>query len=1005
MHDAVTAELIDDDVDRLVATFLPEIDDDDRRNDIRDRLTQVIQRSSEFVVPDDQPMQMNVLNGRDPLFIRFAGDLASAWLPLGPAKDIPQALEPELLRVQTDLVATTLLRSLLEELHLHRDAGLLRGDDPEERFDDFVERTRTRAGLAALRTAHPGAFATARLRADRAAAVTMEVLDHIAADRALIAATIPGVSEDAPVERVGLGSGDPHRDGRSVALVRFADGGRVVHRPRDVRVDVAWNGFLQDLARLGVADLRTIATLDCGDHGYAEYVTADDEASPGPAYLDGVGQLTAVLHLLRGTDIHHENLLTSGGLPVVVDTETVLSPRPVAAPSYDDGAGSRIARDEVLDSVLGIGILPNLVRAPGGDLALDVGAVGYAPGQVSPFRALGVASAGRDDMHTVLTQVPTTMPSANPVLTASDDSRTARDRIAAAFRATAERVLENRTEVVQAVRSRFQDVVLRYVHAPTMFYAQLLRMATHPDMLDDRAARTAVLYRVSLREGGTARSLADLELADLLAGDVPYFWCRADERAVHNDRAGSVDDFFVEPAVETAVRRIEELSPAAVDRQLRLLDLAFVNRLDVGGEPTVLARPRSDGQSSDDAAGLRDSLSTAADSVVAGIADAVVRDCRRSTDPIHPATWVGPQVTTSEQSQWLPGTLGYDLYGGSTGVALFLAGAAASLGDERWAEVAEAVFRPVEAQLVEGRIDALDVSAGGMTGIGGTVWALTTSRHLLRAAGMLDGERADPERDRLLLGVLGDAARSDASPDFTSGLAGTLAAGLALEAALGSTADPRPVDMIAAAMTEALRRRRAAEDPVYTGYAHGLAGMVPPLLRWADTRGDARAATTATGLLDELLAARLDDGDWPRLVGGAADQRSYAWCHGAPGILLGLLDVRRLRPGAVPETVLADLAAISRHEAIGHNATLCHGDLGTLDVLAEAAAELGDEELARFVDDATARLVREQFADGSRRRDSKYDATDSLMVGSAGTGWSLLRHTRPGRFPSVLAFR
>jgi type 2 lantibiotic biosynthesis protein LanM len=1004
MHDAVTDELIDDDVDRLVATFLPEIDDDDRRNDIRDRLARAIPRSPELVVPDDESMQLNAPDGRDPLFITFAGDLASAWLPLGPAKDIPQALQPELLRVQTDLIATTLLRSLLEELHHHRDAGLLRGDDPEERFDDFVERTRTRSGLAALRTAHPGAFATARLRADRAAAVTMEVLDHIAADRALIAATIPGVSEDAPVERVGLGSGDPHRDGRSVALVRFADGGRVVHRPRDVRVDVAWNGFLQDLARLGVADLRTIATLDCGDHGYAEYVTADDEASPGPAYLDGVGQLTAVLHLLRGTDIHHENLLTSGGLPVVVDTETVLSPRPVAAPSYDDGAGSRIARDEVLESVLGIGILPNLVRAPGRDLALDVGAVGYAPGQVSPFRALGVASAGRDDMHTVLAQVPTTTPSANPVLAASDDARTARDRVAAAFRATAERVLENRTSVVEAVRSRFQDVVLRYVHAPTMFYAQLLRMATHPDLLDDRAARTTVLYRVSLREGGTGQSLADLELADLLAGDVPYFWCRADERAVHNDRGGSVDDFFVEPAVETAVRRIEEFSPAAVDRQLRLLDLAFVNRLDAGGEPTILARPRSDGPDSD-AAGRPDSLHATADRVVVGIADAAVRDCRRSTDPAHPATWVGPQVTTSEQSQWLPGTLGYDLYGGSTGVALFLAGAAAGLGDERWAEVAEAVFRPVEAQLVEGRIDALDVSAGGMTGIGGTVWALMTSRHLLRAAGMLGGERADPERDRLLLGVLGDAARSDASPDFTSGLAGTLAAGLALEGAMGSTADPRPVDTIAAAMTEALRRRRDAGDAVYTGYAHGLAGIVPPLLRWADARGDAAAATTVTGLLDELIDARLDDGDWPRLVGGAADQRSYAWCHGAPGILLGLLDVRRQRPGTVPATVLADLASISRHKAIGHNPTLCHGDLGTLDVLAEAAAELGDEELARFVDDATARLVREQFASGTRRRDSKYDAADSLMVGSAGTGWSLLRHSRPGRFPSVLAFR
>jgi type 2 lantibiotic biosynthesis protein LanM len=1001
--DQMNSTVIDETVDGLVATFLPEVDEDDRRSELSRRLAAILASSpTDPVMPgasaSDAPLAPRATEERDPLFLDLAETIARAWLPEGPARDIPDALRPELLHIQTDLIATTLLRSLLEELHTRRDAGLLRGEDPESRFDDFAAMIRTPHGFSALRAAHPGAFATARARADRAAEVTMEVLDRIAADRVQLAATIPGVSEDSPVERVGLGSGDPHRDGRSVALVRFADGGRVVYRPRDVRVDVAWNGLLEDLRALGVVDLRTIATLDRGDHGYAEHVTADDASSPGASYLDGVGQLTAVLHLLRGTDIHHENLLTSGGMPVVVDTETVLSPVPVAAPSYDDGAGSRIARDEVLESVLAIGILPNLVRAPGRDLALDVGAVGYAAGQASPFRALGVASAGRDDMHTVLTHVPATTPSANPVMGADDDARTARDRIAASFRATAERVMARRPEVVAAVRARFQDVVLRYVHAPTMFYAQLLRMATHPELLEDRAARTAVLYRVSLREGGTARSLADLELADLLAGDVPYFWCRADERSVRNDRGGAVEDFFVEPALDTAVRRIEELSPAAVDRQLRLLDLAFVNRLDAGSEATVLARPAA-------AAPAPVADAGAAERVVAAIADDLVRGCRLSTDPIHPATWVGPQVTTSEQSQWLPGTLGYDLYGGSAGVALFLAGTAATTGDERCREVAEAVLRPVEAQLVEGRIDALDVSAGGMTGLGGTVWALATSRAVLRSAGMLDGERADPERDRLLLGVLGDAARADASPDFTSGLAGTLAAGLALESGIDGDVDPAPVDAIAAAMLAADRRRRAAGDPLYTGYAHGLAGMIPPLLRWAGSRADARAGSRVAELLEELLDARLDDGDWPRIVDGDPDERSYAWCHGAPGILLGLLDVRRSRPDAVPAETLRELADISRRRALGHNPTLCHGDLGTLDVLAETAAALGDEELALFVHDATARLVHAWAAHPGRRRDSKYDAADSLMVGSAGTGWSLLRHLHPGRLPSVLAFR
>lgn len=993
--------VVDGNCRELVTTFIPEISDEDRQRDVADQIRCALEGASSVRDPEAGDVDLGARTDarRDPALGRFFAALARSWLASGPGRDLSGSLREELLGQQTEIVATVLIRSLLAELHIRRATGELDGRTPEERFDDFVAWLWTADGLRTVRARHPGAFAIAKDRADLAAAASVEVLDRLAADRSAIGAAFPDVPQDAAVASIGLGAGDPHRGGRSVALIRFGNGARLVYKPRSVLIDERWNAFLEVLNSTGITSLRTIAALDRGGYGYTEFVERDDAPPPGDPYVDGIGQLTAVLYLLRSTDIHYENLITSGGLPVIVDTETVLTPQPTPAPSYDAGAGSRLGRDELLDSVLRIGILPNLVSLPGREIALDIGAVGYRPGQTSPYRAVVLRNLGRDDMHTALGHVTSSVASANPVLTGGQDVRGVRDRMAAAFRATLLRVLQQRPAVARAMQVHFADVPIRYVHAPTIFYSQLLRMATHPDLLDSLPARATVLYRVCLREGETGHSLADWELADLLDGDVPYFWCRSDRRDVHHGRGPTLHGFFERSALALALDRLGSLDAAGIERQCWFLDLAFVNRIPTDREPTTLSTPA-------DPAPRRPDRPGAALRIVRRIADAVAAKCCRATDPRHPATWVGPQVTTAEQRQWMPGTLGYDLYGGSVGVALFLAGAAAEFHDRSLADAAEAVLAPIEDQILDRRMTGTDVSTGGMTGMGGTVWALVHSRRLLGDAGLLMGRpRADADRDVRLLDLLGANVAPAGTPDFTSGLAGTLAVALDVEGASGAAP---ATDRIARALVEILTTDgfgvRGITGSRYTGYAHGLAGIAGPLLRWAVQRADRGVEALAAEYVGRLLDARRPDGDWPRSLDGDPGESSWAWCHGAPGILLGLLDVRRVRPDLVHTRIVADLVRLTRERAFGHNPTLCHGDLGSLDVLAMVARHEGDRDLDGFVDRTFHRLVDEEFVDVCRRRDSKYDFTNSLMVGTAGTGWSLLRRLYPERYPSVLAF-
>lgn len=401
-------------------------------------------------------------------------------------------------------------------------------------------------------------------------------------------------------------------------------------------------------------------------------------------------------------------------------------------------------------------------------------------------------------------------------------------------------------------------------------------------------------------------------------------------------------------------------------------------------------------------------------SVAARIADHLCDTAFRHGDR---CTWMGMTQDADDDSDLVEfsyGTLGPDLYGGSSGVALFLSEACRRTGDRRWRDTALAGI----AHALD-RLDTIPPQAriGFYTGHVGVAYAAALIGRSL--------ERADLEAQAIaVLERLGGPADGDVVADLLSGDTGAISPLLALAVQLDR---PALCDL---AMR--LGRRTAAtairtDDgwswPLsagaieaarpLTGLAHGAAGIGWSLLELG----------TATGAGEMIEAAhqafryenrwfRTAEDNWPdfREEDGDEAPSCVAWCHGAPGIGLTRLravelgfDAYRADADAAMRTTRSSLA--DRDTWIDGDFSLCHGRAGLGEALRYASLVLSEPGLAELVADAAAAGAA-RFADdpdswpcGVRR-----GSNPSLMIGLAGIGYFFLGLADPA-LPSVLLVR
>ncbi|MFD4016414.1 type 2 lanthipeptide synthetase LanM family protein [Streptomyces sindenensis] len=826
-------------------------------------------------------------------------------------------------RQLTRRLARIAARTLVTELHEARRLGRLSGEGPEERFRDFVAQTARRDGLDRLVTGYP---VLARLLATAClttASAFAELVARLAADRHLLApAGVFGAPDGGPgglgpaarpgaLTGVEAGAGDSHRGGRSVMLLRFADGTRLVYKPRPLAAHRHFNSLVEWFGSLpGAPELRVPRVLDRGDYGWAEFVEERPCASGAETrqFYRRQGALLALLHALDGTDLHHENLIACGPHPVLVDVETLFHPPLGPARSADPAARA------LHDSVHRVGLLPQLLV--GDTSALDMSAIGGGRAASSPIETADWAEAGTDRMRLVRRAGRFTESANRPRLDAEPaDPCAYTEALCDGFRAGYTAIHDHRDELLgtDGPLRRFAEDEVRVVPRPTWTYTTLLDESTHPDLMRDAAERHRVLslLRTPLLGVPALSGVEDEEIAELWCGDVPVFATRPGSGRVWSGTGRTVvapapDGAAPGAVVLTGLARVEAKVRAmdTVDRQdqERIIRTAMVS---TSPEPPHRPGPgsRTPGAAT---APEPEQLLSAARSVGDQLVSLAYRHEGRTN-------WIGLELLG--ERYWRLTPMAADLAGGYTGPALFLAQLAALTGVSRYAEAAREALAPVPGLLdaLHGRADELGaLGSGAYAGLGGIAYALTEVGTLLG--------------DREVLDQAGPAVRlccaANAAEDgygVRGGAAGGLVSLLAVYRATG-----RPQAWWGA--VRCAERLAAAPAPGTGGFADGAAGIGWALLRLAEAGGDARHRNA--GLHALRRATALTD---------AATAHGPAWCDGVAGVALAIAD----SPDAREDAELSGWLAARSGELAGRGPladdSLCHGESGLLELLGHSA--------------------------------------------------------------------
>ncbi|MFD5826408.1 type 2 lanthipeptide synthetase LanM family protein [Lentzea sp. NPDC060358] len=605
------------------------------------------------------------------------------------------AVEPAVLADSCARRLTSRLTHLAAPVLVHElsRATELRGEDERERFADFLRRKHF--------TFYPVLVRELDRERDTAVEVTAEIAARYAADQDRLGETLL----DARSALVDVDpTGDRHLGGRATSILWLADGQRVVYKPRGVDAHLALARVVElvnDLVDLGLA---TLTTLPRTGYGWTEFI----EPAPLPTadarpYFRRLGGLIAVLHLMRATDMHHENLITRADQPFLIDVETLF--RAKLPGSQPDPAAVALER-----SVARTGVLPCLT---GRDGLVDISAAGGDEGQETSVTTTEWVDAGTDGMRAVrrpeLTRGSLNRPTwhGHPVEAAGHA-----DAVLAGFRQTYDAISTHSAEFARLLAT-CGPLPVRIVPRPAAQYTEMLFLARRPAMMGDPEARLETLHHAC---AAFQPRLAGTEAAELDAGDVPLFTARADGRDLESTRT-TLPGVLGASGLEEALSCLAASGPSdrAVQEWVIAASLA-TRRSAVVGHPARRQEVPAD-----------DVLPAAC-----AIADRVLA-AGFGTDRVN---WLGLEPARGDR--WLVLPMGPGLAHGHTGVALFLAQLGRISGDRRYTDVARRSLAAVPDLLdtVHDNDDLIAaVGSGGLTGFAGIGYALA------RTATLLDDER------------------------------------------------------------------------------------------------------------------------------------------------------------------------------------------------------------------------------------------------------------------------
>lgn len=815
------------------------------------------------------------------------------------------------------------------------------------------------ASIADLETLFPPRL-TGMIRetVTRYAGVVQEMLDRLDGARDDVCRVLLDGRSFHRLTEVTMDSGDVHNHGHSTALLT-TDAGRLVYKPHDVRID-AWccgliEGFFADV-------MQAPKICVCDGYGFAEFIEnrppeTEDEAR---RYFYNLGGLSAVVQMLGSSDLHHNNVLTRGVYPFIIDYELMLTP---ASQTGESGLWKELSCSLLTSS---------LMPARRHDREMSILFARDESNRGSPVVG-GRRMCVQDDPEDFFE----------------------------GYRTVYRRCMEQRS-ALKAYAASLTGVSIRHIYRNTSTYMELLQRIRQPGWLTDPGLRAELERHLSLameRSGVPgAEEISKEEAEALLQGDIPYFYMSADSRDLYENGRVVFPEFFRVSCVDHLLSRIDYLNEQDLKFETALLSKAMTRVIRLTGEDWTPGAPigREVTRSVTDAALLAE-----AERVFLRIHEDAV------TTPSGEYCWFGPDYTLETGMHLL--NLG--LMEGVTGLGVFFSSLHRVSSDQRIRELTG-----MHVQRILDRLRRWVRSLKGLDVIYPNVEDVSLTAGLTgKLLGcLLMGDYMEDSACTELAAGLVDAARrvelSHEGPDLYQGISGLLKLLCRTDALFALPGVPEYcsslADIICASGRISYRGQRLWKTlsvgwPI-SGAGHGQSGIASALYL-----AGKRLHRT------DLLNAAMEGFDFEKRVYHAGlhawpDRRRSehsgdyltGYCSGACGIGIHALELDY--PGS--EEVLDRALDSVFRQPLQYKDFLCCGNAAIVEFLLSAGLSLNRPELVAAARTRMA-LVME------RARDSHYLCLNEgvtqvfspgLFYGVSGIGYEMLRLCAPDTIHRIL---
>ena len=467
-------------------------------------------------------------------------------------------------------------RAFVLELRVAKQAGELKEGTPTERFDHFFAQLKQPEQALAFFELYPILGRMACVVCENWKNYFLEIMSNIYEDLRELKAKIPPLSKIHILTAVNaLLTDGAQTGGRSVAILTFNDALKIVYKPRDSAMDVAYGQFLVGFnAQNIVPPIRHATILSRPNHSWCEFVAPNEEMTPAqlPIMYTKLGALLCLMYLFDTIDMHTENLIVVGDDLILIDLETWLQP------FLPDETRNRSVRQTHL--------LPNNTNFTPDSFDLE----GLTESDLhnktwTEHKELVWENEGTDDMRIVRKRRPVDKNKnsifiGNQVVNPADYTRD----IVKGFRKTYRHIAAHTTAFLEATQC-FNDKKLRSILRGAKTYDALIEDMAHPSNLQDGIVLEQFLDRLWM---GTAdepylKSLIGIEKMDLMNLDNPYFYTYPDSTTLFYNQKPIIEDFFDKSALTVIQQNIKRMSVSDLEKQVRIIRQSFAKlRLNYG---------------------------------------------------------------------------------------------------------------------------------------------------------------------------------------------------------------------------------------------------------------------------------------------------------------------------------------------------------------------------------------------------------------------------------------